>query len=335
MRRTAAALACATLTFATSGAVRSAPAEPPGEIARVSAAGEFTRYPLPTGYRAVSITAGPDGAMWFSELNRAGRNKLGRLTMDGRYSEFAVPGDRYGLFALTAGADGALWFLSGDAVGRLTTSGTYSEHALPRGNHPHGLTAGPDGAIWITQSVGKDRMVASKTLRVVRKIGRISSTGAYSEFALPPGELGPEQITTGADGALWFAQHGWGYECGKIGRITTSGAFREYNVPCATSVIAGPDGAIWFADRNAARIGRLTSSGSVTEYAIPSQIVLGGVTAGPAGTIWYVGGYDGKGTTPGRLGRMTSSGAATEYPLPRTFAAGIATGPDGAIWVAM
>jgi virginiamycin B lyase len=50
------------------------------------------------------ITAGPDGALWYTV---DGTNKIGRITTGGGISEFSVnnqPG------VITTGPDGALWF---------------------------------------------------------------------------------------------------------------------------------------------------------------------------------------------------------------------------------
>lgn len=57
---------------------------------------------------------------------------------------------------------------------------------------------------------------------------------------------GPEQVTAGPDGALWFTN---GFAAGGIGRITPNGKITVYpsgDVPDA-SITAGPDGALWFA----------------------------------------------------------------------------------------
>jgi streptogramin lyase len=340
MQRPAAIFACLALISFTNVEARSAPLPETGEIARVTTAGEFTHYPLPAGYSAESIASGSDGAVWFIESDRNGHSKIGRLTTDRSLREFVVSAPRDYLSALTAGADGALWFLKGNAVGnavgRLTTSGTYSEHALPRGNVARGLVTGPDGALWITQTAGKTRLVAPKTLRAERRIGRMTSAGVYTEYALPTSDVTPDQITPGPDGALWFTQLGWGYgPHNRLGHITTAGAFREYRVPGATSITAGPHGAIWFASSDDWSIGRLTASGTVSSYTLPSKNGVRGIMAGQDGAIWYFGYPDGKVTTPGRLGRVSTSGAIKEYPLPRSYAHAITSGPDGAIWVAM
>ena len=82
-----------------------------------------------------TITAGPDGALWFTE--RA-RNSIGRIATDGKITEFAVPTGNAFLDGITAGPDGALWFTeqAPGKIGRITTSGAITEFTLPAGALP-------------------------------------------------------------------------------------------------------------------------------------------------------------------------------------------------------
>src|SRR2546430_4085366 len=51
------------------------------------------------------------------------------------------------------------------------------------------------------------------------------------------------------------------------------GAFTEFLIPTAksssTSITAGPDGNLWFAEREASKIGRITPSGTISEFPLP------------------------------------------------------------------
>ena len=66
------------------------------------------------------ITTGPDGNIWFTEYDG---NKIGRLTLAGVFTEFAVPFAKAP--AITAGPDGNLWFTESyrGQVGRITPQG--------------------------------------------------------------------------------------------------------------------------------------------------------------------------------------------------------------------
>jgi sugar lactone lactonase YvrE len=220
------------------------------------------------------ITTGPDGNLWFTELNG---DKIGRLTPSGTVSEFAVPTSGSGPDGITTGPDGNLWFteLNGDKIGRVTPSGTVSEFAVPTaGSGPDGITTGPDGNLWFTELNGD-------------KIGRVTPSGTFSELAVPTAGSGPSGITTGPDGNLWFTE----LNGDKVGRVTPSGTVTEFAVPTAGSgpdgITAGPDGNVWFTESYGSNIGRVTPSGTVTEYPVPAGPDLPGITTGPDGNLWF------------------------------------------------
>jgi len=86
---------------------------------------------------------------------------------------------------------------------------------------------------------------------------RTAIAQTIQEFPTPTIGSRPLGITTGPDGALWFAE-----ALGrKIGRITASGTITEFPLPFPTffgamGVAVGSDGALWFTD-SANKIGRL------------------------------------------------------------------------------
>src|SRR5687768_1470155 len=77
----------------------------------------ITQFPLPAADSApFAITAGPDGALWFTELGNglgAGNARIGRITTAGAITELPVPTSSAFLFDITRGPDGALWFTEG------------------------------------------------------------------------------------------------------------------------------------------------------------------------------------------------------------------------------
>ncbi len=180
-----------------------------------SLAGTIADYGVPTsGSSPYGITAGPDGALWFTEYSG---NKIGRVTTSGAITEYSVPASGTGSFDITAGPDGALWFTeySGNKIGRITTSGAITEYNVPTLNSgPYGITAGPDGALWFTEGQGN-------------KIGRITTAGAITEYSVPTSGRFPQAITAGSDGALWLTE----LISNQIGRITTAGTITESSVP--------------------------------------------------------------------------------------------------------
>ncbi len=271
------------------------------------------------------IATGPDGNLWFAET---AANKIGRMTPAGKLTQFALP-------AIPEGSQPD------------TSSG-------PPG--PVAITAGPDGALWFVGVPGK--------------IGRITTAGVVTEFTVPDVAPPPESsagtpatapmwtsITAGPDGALWFTG-----VPGEIGRITTSGVVTEFPVPAlappppgstvppatVNGIVAGPDGALWFAGEPG-EIGRITTSGVVTEFPVPDAPPSAGSPAGTAGTVvtptsiaagsdgalWFTGPMQGQtGGGSWLVGRITTAGAVTEYPIPSfSIDSPIVTGPDGNLWV--
>jgi streptogramin lyase len=214
-------------------------------IVRMSTTGAVTTFgPLPTftdasGKRhlagAFGITAGPDGNLWFAERFL---NKIGRITPQGIITQFggltAYPsscGERLsdwpaGPTGITPGSDGNLWFneVCNGKIGRITPQGAVTEYQLPHYasncptstgtscSHPWSITTGLDGNVWFTESDGW-------------RVGRITPSGAITEFSLPPAtgtccssgypfDIG---IAPAADGRFWF-----GTNANFIGAVTVS-----------------------------------------------------------------------------------------------------------------
>src|SRR6266699_1117287 len=158
----------------------------------------------------------------------------------------------------------------------------------------------------------------------------------YTEFALPQLSekdcaSGPQGITVGPDGALWFTD-----SADKIGRITTHGQVTEFALSTLAhpmGITTGPDGALWFTESNLDKIGRITTQGRVTEFALPTFVSYpekfpAQIIAGPDGALWFT-------ETGDQIGRITLQGKVTEFALSSPQAGyemGITVGSDGAIW---
>jgi virginiamycin B lyase len=313
-----------------------------GFIPRVT----FSEYPVLTHLaQPESITAGPDGAMWFGETFAGSQNEpqtgqLGRVTTGGIVNELSTttaltPSSLPQ--AIAPGPDGNLWMT--DFYGyldRINRNGSLTQ--FPAGTFDPakylflsgtGMTTAPDGNLWITMQQISFGAASGY-------IARHTTAGAVHDFA-NIGFAGFGGIVTGSDGALWFANEN------TIGRITTRGQMTLYaststNPFDSFAIVAGPDGALWFTEgydgpqnyeypAGFQAIGRMTTSGMVTSFPTPS-IFLGGITVGPDGAIWF--------TEPGSnsIGRLTLAGVMTHYPLPTagSLPHAIAPGPDGSLW---
>jgi virginiamycin B lyase len=165
-------------------------------------ASTITEFPIPSGGPA-GITAGPDGALWFTE---SGAGKIGRITTGGAVTEFPIPIYGPSPQVITAGSDGALWFTDEmNGIGRITTGGSVTQSE--GGSSEFGITAGPDGALWCTWFGGDP----TDTWVIPSTITQIIPGGGGAQFVFDPsGSSGPVNIVAGPDGALWFTVSGGG-----------------------------------------------------------------------------------------------------------------------------
>src|SRR5262245_61422081 len=154
----------------------------------------LVQYPLPASNSLPSsITAGPDGNMWFTE-----QSAIGRISLNGALTEFPVAGASN----IVAGPDGNLWFTEPSAIGQITPAGQITEFPLPNiGFSPTDITGNLDGNLWFCFGTN---------------ICRITPSGSLTLFPLPtflpsnPADHRPvfvtaKRIAAGADGRLWFS----------------------------------------------------------------------------------------------------------------------------------
>jgi virginiamycin B lyase len=284
-----------------------------------------------------SITAGPDGNLWFTETATAvlgggpGINGVGRLTTSGRVTEFSA-GISGAPRSIARGPDGNLWFVEesnsespAGIIGRITPAGSVTEFNIGA-YQLDSITAGPDGNLWFAGS---------------GVVGRITPSGSATEFPTGTDTQTTWQrgIATGADGNLWVAD-GFG-----IARVTPAGVATVFPTPGRhpDSVTSGPDGNVWFtydpstAPGSHSGIGRITPSGTISTFDDAGTVRARDVTAGPEGSLWVtqVGSSN---STGAEIARVTPTGTVTEYPTPTNKGFGddiqdITLGPDGALWM--
>ena len=302
----------------------------------------ITEFPSIPG-NPLAIISGPDGALWFAGT------QIGRISTSGTVTTSAatsgsgtgtcVPGIgctgggatvNVQFNGIVTGPDGALWFANttsqSPSIGRLTTAGVLTQFPAPSSVVPSQIAAGADGKLWFT-IINMGYPVAAPKL-----IYRMTTAGVVTSF---PTSGNPIAITQGPDGAIWFTETlvqfspsgstqtlvgSW------IGRIDGGGTLTEYSITgAATSIAAGPDGALWFITGKA--VGRMSTAGVATTFPTPNN-TLTAITAGPDGALWATDGVN------NQIVRMTTSGAITAYPVPTASSnpVAIVAGPDGALW---
>ncbi|MDR3634144.1 MAG: Ig-like domain-containing protein, partial [Isosphaeraceae bacterium] len=119
-------------------------------------------------------------------------------------------------------------------------------------------------------------------------------------------------------------------------RRLLSGLINEYPVPTAStspvSIASGPNGDLWYVERDSSTIGQITPTGTVSTFAIPTAASAPtSITAGPSGEggLWFTE------SAGNKIGRIDSaSDKVTEYALPTANSkpTGITVGPDGDLW---
>jgi virginiamycin B lyase len=163
----------------------------------------------------VDITAGPDGALWFTmfaDPEGSAPGWVGRITTSGLVTTFptsAVGDDVVTPLGITAGPDGNLWITGpgNGTIGKVTTAGQVTVFHLPDGvaASPAFITVGADGALWFTeQGLGAGLGDAIEALG--NKVGRITTQGAIKELPIPTAHSAPMGITQGPDHRIWFTE---------------------------------------------------------------------------------------------------------------------------------
>ncbi len=295
-----------------------------------SAADElFTLFPASSG--PMSITTGPDGNLWFTEVGFG----VGRITPSGVVTQFNLvppldcPNDPPGCWGrgITAGPDGNLWFVnwgSNPGLARITTSGLLTP--IPSVLYfLQSITAGADGNLW-TAPIGDS---------VPSVIAKVTPSGGVTLFSIPSQtrvETGVYSLALGPDGNVWFTE----FDYRRVGKITPSGQITQFPLPTSVSnyatagaITGGPDGAVWFTARGVKQfVCRITTDGQVMAFPVSDLISdsSSAICGGPDGSLWFAG--------EGFIGRCTTAGQITKFPVSVPNGPyGITSGPDGNIWV--
>ncbi len=182
----------------------------------------------------------------------------------------------------------------------------------------YSIAAGDSGDMWFVETTGD-------------KIGKISATGAITEFPIPTssGLSDPIAISKGADSRMWFTTLD-----ATIGAITSNGAIQNLGlgsfsvVSYVAPITSGSDKRLYFVDANG-NIGALTTDGKASHYVIPTpKAGVSAIASGADGNIWFTE------FASNKIARMTVSGSFTEFPLPvaQSQPSAITAGPDGNIW---
>ena len=199
---------------------------PSASIERIGLDGSVTSFPVPlpgnafNGIFITSLTAGPDGNVWFgAELHVAGTNIENQV-----------------------------------AFGYVTPAGVFTEFPpipLPAGQTalPGSIVNGPGGELWFGYSVGGSKFQDQNF------IGRVTTAGAITLFPIssPGSPLSLYSLTSGSDGNLWFTESAGVHDASVVGQMSPSGVVTQ--IPIGKLAIAnvanGPNGSLILTGENA------------------------------------------------------------------------------------
>jgi len=193
------------------------------------------------------------------------------------------------------------------------------EFDVPAGSHPHDVSPAADGGVWYT---------AQRT----GKLGHLDpGTGTVREIALGSGSS-PHGVITGPDGAPWITDSG----LNAIVRVDpATDEVRTFPLPAdrpganLNTAVFDPSGVLWFTGQSGV-YGRLDpASSAMAVFDDPEGRGPYGITATPAGDVWYAS------LAGSHIARVDSAGAATivEPPTAGQGARRVWSDSRGRIWV--
>lgn len=192
------------------------------------------------------------------------------------------------------------------------------------------ITTAPDGSMWFLMGDAN-------------KVGRITTSGAIQEFALPATDSsvdGPAKgLDVGPDGAVWVTtEHGSNLtRLSSSGQLLNNWTFPNYDgcvstCPYGGEVRVDPSGTAWVTmNYGSSFIVKVTPTGGLTasDNSPECNDVLGEAADG---LMWCQNGNASAQDVITRVGADAASGVSYPLPSDATYPMGLAAGPVGSIW---
>jgi streptogramin lyase len=343
----------------------------------------FTSIPIPNGTLFMfTPTVGPDGNIWFPMSRPA---SIVRVLSHPPYTvtEFPLADDTYPSGNPVIGPDGNLWFTEqGDfesesslAPGKIVRILPHPPYTITEFNtshpqdrpRPFGLVVGPDRNIYYTEVCDQNDGTVNCPNSSSGSVGRITPFGSDAQIQASATEVvpkistctdemdgfapcdGPNYITLGPDGNLWFVTTFAinrltvpRYELSRFpvpGQSTPPFPYRDYYL--AFGITIGSDRNIWFTGGFGPagnHIGWLSprAPNNITLYPVsttntnPDPL---GITTGQDGNLYFAMGFN---NGVGAINPFSLNKEVTDYTIPGSgvFVHGVTAGPcDNSIWV--
>jgi len=194
------------------------------------------------------------------------------------------------------------------------------EFDVRAGSHPHDVAPAADGGVWYT---AQRRGV----------LGHLDpATGAIREVPLGAGSA-PHGVITGPDGAAWVSDSG----LNALVRVdATTGAVRAFPLPADRSganlntAVFDSARTLWFTGQSGV-YGRLDpATGEIEVFDAPEGRGPYGITATPAGEVWYA---SLAGSHIARVDRTSGAATIVEPPTDGQGARRVWSDATGRVWV--
>ncbi|HLX41533.1 MAG TPA: SMP-30/gluconolactonase/LRE family protein [Ktedonobacteraceae bacterium] len=206
--------------------------------------GKITLFNLPPQSYPDDITAAPDGNLWFTQDGKI--NSVGKMTPDGKVTEYPLNSGTNCECGITVGPDGNLW-IAEDWSNHIAKVDIHTGHLtlynIPGPGYPPNITTGPDGNLWFTNGSSG-------------QIGKFDpTTDQFTEYNLPNAGSLPDDIVSDGSQGLWFTE----YEGFNVGHITLNGKIKEFPAPYPGGITRGPGSDFWFVEQQTDAIAKITS----------------------------------------------------------------------------
>jgi virginiamycin B lyase len=246
-------------------------------IMKISTKGKAEIYSTPTPNSSPEAITVNGKDMWFSEW---ATGCVGSITAEGTVTEYSTKLSETNSVGMTT-ADKDVWFTTDhNGIGKVTGAGKIHLYTfVDDSSQPTAITLGPDGNLWFVEAEGYN-------------VGKMTPEGVVTEYNVGfDGFSNSFGIAAGSDGRIWFADPA--NSTPRIGAINTDGTGLTYYSAGLTgeadSIVAGPDGNLYFGEFGGA-VGRITTAGVITEFALPmseGSFPVLSLTVGPNGNIWF------------------------------------------------
>lgn len=307
-----------------------------GVMSRESKVGGLRYFPaLPNAsYRSSNLVKGPQNTLWYVNQSKSSSGysySITRFTRRGIKAltkTYAIPGLCRSCPPLTpttivSGPDRRVWFGTTQSyvIGAMDMRGKVTYYGVCRLPERCDIVLGPvvGQDIWFTLEELSSTFHYSLTLGYFD-----TSTGTTKTYATGIENATPSQLTPSPYGAFWL---GIGTNVVELAPYTTE-EFPTNPPMNVGSIVFGPDQDLWFVG-NGRVVGRMQTDGQMlSEKRLPRGDETDQILLGPDDDVWV--------TTAHAIVRMRSATSYIRIEVPKRASqckpAGIALGPDGALW---